>query len=563
MATMSAGRAVIEALRAEGVEYIFGIVGTTTNNIVTELHGRTDIRLLDTRHEQGAALMAHGYARASGKPAVCLTTSGPGTINLITGIALACKGRAPVMVIAGDVPRDLIDRDGNQAFDLVNIFKPVTCFARHVHKTERILDSLRDAFRAAMGGKRGPVMLNIPRDLLDHQTIDYVPRSPDTYRATAARTLGDADAIQRAAVLLAQAQRPLLLAGGGVIDSGATEDAVKLAELLDMALIPSYGHNDALPNSHRLCIGMPGWRGAPEAHEAIHRADVVLALGSRLSQSSTAWNFSIINRVSRIIQIDIDPAEVGRNFPVEIGIVGDAKAVATQLIKAIRQTQGGAHSNEAWRTEIAELKERRRKRLSAEADLIGEPMLPQRAYPELVKVLPRDTMVTVDAGVCPGLAYDRLHFDMPHTMFNYAGQGGLGMGLCVGLGTKLGRPDRPAVTLQGDGGFMYTVQELNTAVRWKIPHVSIVLNNGCHGSEKAQQQRFWNERYVGVELDNPRFDKVAEAFGASGFHVTRPQDIGEAVKAALAIDGPTVVEIPVAQYFPHPPATPGGGERQH
>jgi acetolactate synthase-1/2/3 large subunit/sulfoacetaldehyde acetyltransferase len=133
----------------------------------------------------------------------------------------------------------------------------------------------------------------------------------------------------------------------------------------------------------------------------------------------------------------------------------------------------------------------------------------------------------------------------------------------VGLGTKLGRPDRPAVTLQGDGGFMYTVQELNTAVRWKIPHVSIVLNNGCHGSEKAQQQRFWNERYVGVELDNPRFDKVAEAFGASGFHVTRPQDIGEAVKAALAIDGPTVVEIPVAQYFPHPPATPGGGERQH
>ena len=563
MANMNAGQAVIEALRAEGVEYIFGIVGTTTNNIVTELYGRTDIRFLDTRHEQAAALMAHGYARASGKPAVCLTTSGPGTINLITGIALAYKGRAPVVVIAGDVPRDLIDRDGNQAFDLVNLFKPVTYLARHVHKTERILDSLRDAFRAAMTGKRGPVMLNIPRDLLDHQTIDYVPRPPASYRATAGHTRGDAEAIQRAATLLAHAQRPLLLAGGGVIDAGATDDAVKLAELLDMALIPSYGHNDALPNSHRLCIGMPGWRGAPEAHEAIHRADVVLALGSRLSQSSTAWNFSIVNRATRIIQVDIDPAEVGRNFPVELGIVGDAKAVATQLLDAVRQTRAGGHSNEVWRTEITELKERRRTRLRAEAELAGDPMLPQRVYPELGKVLPRDTMVTIDAGIAPGLAYDRLHFDVPRSMFNYAGQGGLGMGLCVGLGTKLGLPDRPAVTLQGDGGFMYTVQELNTAVRWKIPHVSIVLNNGCHGSEKAQQQRYWNERYVGVDLDNPRFDKLAEAFGARGFHVTRPQDIGDAVKSALAIDGPTVIEIPVAQYFPPPPATPGESGRQH
>ncbi len=563
MANMKAGQAVIEALRAEGVEYIFGIVGTTTNNIVTELHGRADIRFFDTRHEQGAALMAYGYARASGKPAVCLTTSGPGTINLITGVALAYKGRAPVVVIAGDVTRDFIDRDGNQAFDLVTMFKPVTYMARHVHKTERIPEALHNAFRTAMSGKRGPVMLNIPRDLLDYQTIDYAPRSPASYRATAGRVRGDQEAVQRAATLLAQAQRPLLLAGGGVIDSEATEEAVKLAELLDMALIPAYGHNDAVPNSHPLYIGMPGWRGALEAAEAIHRADVVLALGSRLSQSSTSWNFSIINRAARIIQVDIDLQEVGRNFPVEVGIVGDAKAVATQLLEALRQGRTEGRSNQGWRGEIAALRERRKARLRAELDLAGDPMLPQRVYPEVSKVLPRDCMVTIDAGVCPGLAYDRLSFDVPRSLFNYAGQGGLGMGLCVGLGTKLGRPDRPAVTIQGDGGFLYTSQELNTAVRWRIPHVSIVLNNGCHGSEKAQQQRFWDARYVGVDLDNPRFDKLAEVYGARGFYVNRPQDIGDAVIAALAIDGPTVIEIPVAQHFPLPAATPGGADTKH
>jgi acetolactate synthase-1/2/3 large subunit/sulfoacetaldehyde acetyltransferase len=557
MAQMSAGQAVIEMLRAEGVDHIFGICGTTTNNIVTELFGRSDIRFVDTRHEQNAALMAYGYARASGKPTVCLTTSGPGTINLITGIALAYKGRAPVIVIAGDVPRDLIDRDGNQAFDLVNIFKPVTYLAQHVQSTARVQEAVHNAFRTALSGKRGPVMLNIPRDLLDYKTINYQPRTPASYRATEGRVQGDREAIARAAALLANAERPLLIAGGGVNDSDAADDAVKLAEHLDMALISSYGHADSLPNSHPLFIGMPGWRGSPEAHEAIHHADVVLALGSRLSQSTTAWNYSILNPAAKIIQVDIDSAEVGRNFSVEVGIVGDAKAVAQQLLDALRAS--GKNAKPAWRAEIAQHREKRRARLAAEADLAGEPMKPQRAYPEINKALPKNCMVTIDAGVCPGLAYDRIAYDMPRSAFNYAGHGGLGMGLCVGLGTKLGRPDRPALSIQGDGGFMYTIQELNTAVRFKIPHVSIVLNNSCHGSEKAQQLRFWNSKFVGVELENPRFDKAAEVFGARGFYAERPQDIAGAVKAAFECGGPAVVEIPVAQDFPLPSKTPGGG----
>jgi thiamine pyrophosphate-dependent acetolactate synthase large subunit-like protein len=558
MPPMKAGQAVIEALRTEGVEYTFGLVGTTTNSIVTEMVGRSDITFLDTRHEEGAAFMAYGYSRASGKPAATFTTSGPGTINLMTGISLAYKGRAPVIVIAGDVPREHIYRDGAQAFDLVELFKPITKLSLQVNKTERIPEMLQYAFRTALSGKRGPVFIDIPRDLLDNQTLNAEIIPPQAYRAVDERIPGDPHAIQRAVELLTQAQRPLLLAGGGIIDSDASDEAVALAELLDMAIVPSYGHNDVVPNGHRLYVGPPGGRGAGEGLEAMHRADVILALGTRINQGTTSWNYSVINPQTRIVQVDIDPLEIGRNYPVAVGVIGDAKAVAQQLLRALRTQFPEGRPNPSWRGEAEALAARRQARLRAEIELKGEPMMPQRVYPEILKVLPRDCMVTIDAGVAPGLGYDRLRFEMPRTMFNYAGHGGLGMGYSVGLGTKLGRPDRPAVSLQGDGGFLYTSQELNTAVRWNIPLVSIVLNNRCHGAEKAQQQRFFEQKYIGVDLVNPRFDKLAEVYGARGYYVERPEDIADAVREALTLNGPSVIEIPVAEYFPTAAPTPGG-----
>src|SRR5437667_48949 len=364
---MKAGQAGLEALRAEGVEYTFGVVGSTTNSIVTEMHGRSDIRFIDTRHEEGAAFMAYGYSRASGKPTACITTSGPGTINLVTGISLAYKGRAPVIVIAGDVARDFIYRDGSQAFDLVGLFKPITKLALEVNKTERIPEMLHYAFRAALADKCGPAFLDIPRDLLDDQTIAGEPLRPGAYRA----------------------------------------------------------------------------------------------LGTSLNQATTFWDYRVINRETQIVQVDIDAQEIGRNYPVVVGIVGDARAVAEQLLRAVRDTYPQGRPKDAWRSEVAALAARRQARLQGELSLTGTPMMPQRVYPELRRVLPRDCMVTIDAGVAPGLAYDRLHFETPRTLFNYAGHGGLGMGYCVGLGTKLGRPDRPAGSLQGDGGFLYPWQEIN------------------------------------------------------------------------------------------------------
>ena len=236
--------------------------------------------------------------------------------------------------------------------------------------------------------------------------------------------------------------------------------------------------------------------------------------------------------------------------------MGDAKAVGRQILDAVRAELPDGRPLPEWKKTFQALRLQRRNRLDAERSISEDPIMPQQVFPELNRVLPKDCMVTIDAGVAPGLAYDRLSFELPRTMFNYVGQGALGMGYSVGLGTKLGRPDRPAISIQGDGGFLYTSGELNTAVRWNIPLVSLVLNNNCMGAEKAQQMRLHNERYVGVNLTNPRFDKLAEVFGAKGYYIERAEDIGEAVSEALRLGTPSVIEIPVQEYFPEPARKP-------
>ena len=556
MSDIPAGQAVIELLRAEGVEYVFGVTGLTTNSMVTQMYGREDIKFIDTRHEEGAILMAYGYSKSTGKPSVCMTTSGPGTINLAGGMSLALKGRAPVIAIAGDTAMEYIGRDGSQAFDLVNIFKPLPKMSVQANKTERVPDLIREAFRVAMWGKQGPVLLDIPRDLLDNEVLSDQILTPDQYRTVDPKTFGDVGSVRQAAEILLTANSPLLLAGGGVVDGGATAESVVLAELLDMAMVPSYGHHDAIPNSHPNYVGPPGGRGSGEAHETMDKADVILALGTKINQASSSWDYSVINEDTKIIQVDIDPVEIGRNYPVSVGIVGDAQSVAQQIIEAVRELSPDGKSNNKWRSEFQSIAQKRIKRLESERALVDEPMMPQQVFPELAKSMPKGSMVTIDAGVAPGLAYDRIFFEEPRTMFNYAGQGALGMGFSVGLGTKLGRPDRTAISIHGDGGFLYTCGELNTAVRHNIPSVSIVLNNNCMGAEKSQQKALHNEKYVGVDLENPRFDQLANVFGAKGYYVEHPSEISDVVDEAVKNSVPSVIEIPVQEYFPPSAPTP-------
>ena len=556
MESMKAGRAVIELLRAEQVEYLFGVTGLTTNSMVTETFGREDIKFIDTRHEEGAALMAYGYSKVTGKPSVCMTTSGAGTINLAGGISLAYKGRAPVIIISGDTALEYIGRDGSQAFDLVNILKPLTKLAVQANKTSRVPALIRDSFRTALSGKQGPVLLDIPRDLLDKEIISDEFFQPSNYRPFNHRAQGDEKLIKLASEILLKAKSPLLLAGGGVLDSQASKEAVDLAELLDMAIVPSYGHHDAVPNSHPNYVGPPGSRGSGEAHEAMSKADVILAFGTRINQASTAWDYSIINPSTKIIQIDIDPVEIGRNYPVAVGIVGDAAAIGQQLINYINSVSTKGNNLPEWKNTFTNLSQSRLARLKSEENISENPMMPQEVFPEFKKIFPEDAMITIDAGVAPGLSYDRLQFEHPRTMFNYVGQGALGMGYSVGLGTKLGRPNKTAISIHGDGGFLYTCGEINTAVRHNIPLISIVLNNNCMGAEKSQQKSLHDEQYVGVNLTNPRFDKLAEVFGAKGFYIEKPDQISDAVNEAIKSGMPSIIEIPVQEYFP--PAAPTG-----
>jgi acetolactate synthase-1/2/3 large subunit/sulfoacetaldehyde acetyltransferase len=552
MPRMTAGEAVIESLRAEGVRYIFGVVGSAFLDILDALYGRQDIEFISVRHEQGAAFMADGYARTSGVPGVCLVTSGPGAINLATGIAAAYAGHSPVVAIAGAPMREHQYRESFQEFDHISIFRPITKLSIPVNRAERIPEIFRYAFRTAMSGKRGPVFIDIPRDLLHGQTIEAETQPPETYRLPRNRLEGDPELVQRAAQVLLGAERPVVIAGGGVNWSGANQEVVEMADLLGGALMTSYGRNDAIPNSHPAFLGALGRAGSPEAAEAMRRADVILAVGSRLSHFTTFYDNRYIPREARIIQIDIDLKEIGRNYPIAVGIQGDARAVMTRLLGLVRAAERPV--NQAWRQEVEALASRRRARLEEEGKLTTLPVKPQRVYYELRRALPRDAIVTLDAGAAVAYGYDRLHFEHPGTFITPLDLGGLGFGFPEALGAKLARPERTVVSLNGDGGFLFNAQEMETAVRCRIPVIAIVMNNGCWGSEKAYQKYFYNERYVGADITNPRYDRFAELFGGRGFYVERPEDLGDALREAMGLDVPSIIEIPIdPQELPIPP----------
>ena len=551
MTEMSAGRAVVELLKAEGVRHVFGIVGSTFLDVLDVLHDDRSVEYVNVRHEQGGAFMADGLARVTGQPAVCLVTSGPGATNLVTGIAGAYVAHSPVVAIAGGSPLGLQGRDAFQELDLVALFRPVTKLSIQVTQPARIPEVLRLAFRTAMAGRKGPVFVDIPRDVLNDQVVQTDIVGPDRYRPLHAPP-PHAEAVRAAAQLLARAERPLLLVGGGVTWAAATDLVSRLAARHALPTITAYGRNDAMPNDDPLYIGPLGRAGSPEAAQACRRADLLLVVGSRLGQFTSFYDARYIQPGTRIVQIDVDGRDIGRVYPVAVGIQADARETLAALLEVLAQDRVG-QTPETWQQEARELRARRHARLHAEAALDAVPVKPQRVYAELRRVLPPDTIVALDAGAAPAYGYDRLQFTRPRTLLTPLDLGGLGFAFPAALGAKLGRPAAPALAIHGDGGFLMNAQELETAVRHGIAAVVLVLNNNCWGSEKAYQRHFYNARYVGTDLGNPRYDRFAELFGARGYYVERPELIGDVVRDALAAGQPAVVEIPIdPDEFPVP-----------
>lgn len=553
MGGLTGGQLVVDLLKAEQVRYIFGIVGATFLDVLDALYDDRSVEYINVRHEQAAAFMADGLARVTGLPGVCLVTSGPGATNLLTGVAAAYVAHSPVVVLVGGIALEHYQKDAFQEFDLVSMFRPVTKLALQIHEAERIPELVHAALRTAMSGRRGPVFVEIPRDVLNTAVPPAVVPALGQYRVSHPQP-PHPEAIREAVRRLQRAERPLLIVGGGVTWAEANELVVRLSEQYAIPMITSYGRNDAVPNSNPLYVGPLGRAGAPEAAAACRRADLLVALGTRLGHFTTHFDHRYIQPGTPIVQVDIDGRDIGRYYPVAVGIQADAGEACRALLDALGRERVPP-APPAWRREIEALRAQRHARLDAEAGLEARPLKPQRVYAELRRALPPATIVALDAGAAPAYGYDRLQFERPRTFLTPLDLGGLGFAFPVALGAKLGRPEAPVLAIHGDGGFLMNAQEIETAVRHGIQVVTVIMNNNCWGSEKAYQKHFFGGRYIGCDIGNPRYDRYAELFGAAGYYVDEPDQVGDALRAALRCGKPALIEIPIdPDEFPTPVA---------
>ncbi|MGB1035339.1 MAG: thiamine pyrophosphate-binding protein, partial [Primorskyibacter sp.] len=407
---------------------------------------------------------------------------------------------------------------------------------------DRVPELMREAFRHAMSPRRGPVLLNLPRDVLAAQA-DFGPSpQPDAYRVQTAPA-GSASQIVQAAQMLAGAARPVIVVGGGIKSTGGAAMACALADALDCPMVTSPGHGDAVPFGHPLNAGQMGPRGNPVASRMVREADVILALGTRLGFNATFYTYDNLNRDAQIIQVEVEPTAIGRYFPVTLGIWGDAPTVAGQLTDALAGIADRRRAD-AWVEGFRADHAARLATREAEADT-RHPTQPSGLFQALRRVLPTDASVTLDAGTLCLQATDALEYHTPNSLFSPLDFGLVGFSFACGLGVKCARPDRPVVSLMGDGGFGMTASELATAVDCGINTVTVVMNNHCWGAEKAYQRDFFNGRYIGADIRNPPYDKLAELYGAAGFRADTLADVAPAIEAALACGKPAVVDVSV------------------
>lgn len=542
MAKLSGGRAAVEALRANGVDTVFGLIGSATMEMFDALHDARDIRFIGVRDERSGTHMADGYARASGRAGVFLAgQNGPGATNLVTAIAQARAAYSPVIALAGSLATSHVHRDAFQEVDQQQLFTPITKKTYMVNSAARVPEMINEGFRNALSPRQGPVVLNLPRDVLAAEA-DFEAIGGAGAEGATAGVRGSAALIEKASRLLVDAERPLIIAGGGIKTTRAHKAVLALAETLGIPVATSPGHGDAMPFDHPLNAGQVGPRGNDVASRLAREADVILALGSRLGFNTTFYSYDNINREAAIIQVEIEPTALGRFFPVELAIWGDAASVVQDLQEAARGMERPAG---AW---LSDFMEQRQRHLAAQDETTTDeqvPIRPEILFKCLRAVAPKDAMYTMDAGTLCLQATDKMAYWQPPALFTPLDFGLVGFSFACGLGTKLACPERTVISLMGDGGFAMTMSELATAVEHGINTVTVVMNNQCWGAEKAYQRDFFGERYIGADLQNPPYDKLADLFGARGFRVEKPGDLTAVLRAAITCGKPAVVDVQV------------------
>jgi len=535
MSEISGARAVVEVLMEEGVEHVFHLPGSQIIEILDEIY-QSPIRQIMTRHEQGAAFMADGYARARRGVGVCMSTVGPGAVNLVSGIAASHKAQIPVLAITGIHDQKILEKDSFHEMDQVGLFRPITKWSACVHQPEKVPDMVRKAFRVALTGRRGPVHLAIPSDV-SRGTCNFQPSAPNRYRSMELPACSQ-EALAQIVGLLKNARFPVILAGWDVLWSKDRGYLQLLAEALEVPVATMLSSLGAFPYSHPLGVGIIG-RGRGEAGNAVmQQADLVLAFGVKFDFQTTRYNFNIISKDSKIVHICTDAEEVGRIYPADIGLVCDPGAVMKLLLQKVR-SEGVRFG---LMEKIQDIKQRAAKVLEQEIRRADVPLQPQAIARELRRALPPEAIVTVDGGNFA--KHIRRHFEIDATdTFHYPDDfGSVGSSFPMALGVKAAHPDKPVVCLNGDGAFLLNCQELETAVREKLNILVVVFNDYGFGNVRAYQNAKFNQRYM-CNHSNPPFDKMARLFGAEGVKVTHMDDLAAAVQRGLQSDGPFVIDV--------------------
>jgi acetolactate synthase-1/2/3 large subunit len=535
MSEISGARAVVEVLMEEGVEHVFHLPGSQIIDILDEIY-QSPIRQIMTRHEQGAAFMADGYARAKRGVGVCMSTVGPGAVNLVSGIAASYKAQIPVLAITGIHHQKILEKDSFHEMDQVGLFRPITKWSACIHQPEKVPEMMRRAFRVALTGRRGPVHLAIPSDVSQGK-CNFEQSAPERYRPMEAPACSP-EAIEKIIELMRQAKFPVILAGWDILWSKDKAVLSELAEYLEAPVATMLSSLGAFPYSHPLGVGIIG-RGRGEAGNSVmQQADLVLAMGVKFDFQSTRYNHNLVSKESKIVHVCTDAEEVGRIYPVEIGLVCDAGSV----MKALLQRVKAQNLRFGLKEKIQAIKQDAAKILTREINRDAVPLQPQAIAGELRNALPPEAMVVVDGGNFA--KHIRRHFEIrAMDTFHYPDDfGSVGSSFPMALGAKAACPDRPVVCLNGDGAFLLNCQELETAVREKLNILIIIFNDYGFGNVRAYQRAKFNERYM-CNHTNPPFDKMAHLFGAKGVKVERLDDLAGVVKQGLKSDGPFVIDV--------------------
>ena len=536
---LSGSEIIIQFLKDEGVEHLFGYPGGAVLHIYDALHNQKDVQHILVRHEQGATHAADGYARATGKPGVCLVTSGPGATNAVTGIATAYMDSIPLVVITGQVPSHAIGSDAFQEVDAVGVTRACVKHNFLVKDLNKLAETLKKAFYVATSGRPGPVVVDIPKDITaPHIKIPYVYPKTVEMRSYNPNVKGHPRQMKRAVDLLLSAKRPMIYTGGGVIMSGASNELRKFVRKLGYPITQTLMGLGAFPGTDPQFIGMLGMHGTYESNMAMHDCDVLIAIGARFDDRITGVT-STFCPYAQVIHIDIDPASISKTINADIPIVGDVKDVLTAMNKLLDKPELPIDKSalEAWWNKIKSWQSQKSYEYETKSGLIQ----PQAAVEELYKVTGGDAFITSDVGQHQMFAAQFYPFDEPRRWINSGGLGTMGFGLPAAMGVKLAFPDRDVACVTGEGSIQMCIQELSTCLQYNTPVKIINLNNRYLGMVRQWQEFFYEKRYSHVYMDSlPDFVKLAEAYGHVGIRVDDPKDLHDAMKEAFALKDKTV-----------------------